>query len=389
MHLQRRILLDKLEDIIKAIRAVPGFEDFLQAPRFSTLQTAAVEGPVVIITHNKHRSDALIILYDRPPICAKLDSKFENDSLSRAKDLRKVLKNVTGAAVEVDRTLFDVLKFLWERVVSLVVAKLDELGINKQSRIWWCPTSILSALPFHAAGPIPGAQDRKRLYLINEYISSYTPTLTALINARTVITRNTGRSPLLVVSQVDETLPQAEKEVRAISKGRDWVKCLTGEQATREAVIDELREHHWIHLACHGNLDPSEPFSHWFSLSKKSGKLSLLDIVQSRLPNAELAFLSACHSAEQSSDSAHEEVIHLAAAMQFCGFRSVVGTMWVMADEDGPFIAKEFYKRMFEGESPEEGFQRSARALCEATQRLRRSKGVTLERWVNFIHIGA
>ena len=30
-----------------------------------------------------------------------------------------------------------------------------------------------------------------------------------------------------------------------------------------------------------------------------------------------------------------DEVVHFAAAMQFCGFRSVVGTLWAMEDIDG------------------------------------------------------
>lgn len=52
----------------------------------------------------------------------------------------------------------------------------------------------------------------------------------------------------------------------------------------------------------------------------------LLDIVRRQLPSAEFAFLSACHTAELAEESLADEVLHLAAAMQFCGFRSVVGT---------------------------------------------------------------
>lgn len=44
--------------------------------------------------------------------------------------------------------------------------------------------------------------------------------------------------------------------------------------------------------------------------------------------------------------SATEEVVHLAAAMHFCGFPSVVGTTWQMVDGDAPFLAQEFYKYM-------------------------------------------
>ncbi|KAI0003261.1 hypothetical protein BJV74DRAFT_812582 [Russula compacta] len=75
--------------------------------------------------------------------------------------------------------------------------------------------------------------------------------------------------------------------------------------------------------------------------------LSLLDIVRSRLPNTEFAFLSACHTAELTDESITDEALHLTAATQFCGFRSVVGTMWAMADTDGPYLARNFYKSVF------------------------------------------
>jgi CHAT domain-containing protein len=92
----------------------------------------------------------------------------------------------------------------------------------------------------------------------------------------------------------------------------------------------------------------------------------------------------------ESSDINPDEALHLAAAMQFSGFRSVVGTLWAMADIDGEDLAKEFYKSMMsEDEGREVGFRKSARALHDATRNMRRQKGMTLERWVNFVHIGA
>lgn len=61
----------------------------------------------------------------------------------------------------------------------------------------------------------------------------------------------------------------------------------------------------------------------------------LLDIVNARLPNAEFAFLSACESATGDPNTP-DEVLHLAAALQFAGFCSVAGTLWAMDDRDGP-----------------------------------------------------
>jgi hypothetical protein len=43
----------------------------------------------------------------------------------------------------------------------------------------------------------------------------------------------------------------------------------------------------------------------------------------------------------------------------------------------------------YEDREEEAGFKRSARALREATKIMRKRKGMTLERWVNFVHIGA
>ncbi|KAH9957616.1 hypothetical protein BC827DRAFT_1224879 [Russula dissimulans] len=67
---------------------------------------------------------------------------------------------------------------------------------------------------------------------------------------------------------------------------------------------------------------------------------------------------------------------HLSAAVQYCGFRSVVGTMWAMADIDGKFLAKEFYG------------SRTAEALQDAVKELRRKKRASMERWVNLVHYG-
>lgn len=75
-------------------------------------------------------------------------------------------------------------------------------------------------------------------------------------------------------------------------------------------------------------------------------RLTLLDIVRSRLSVAEFAFLSACHTAELTDVENPVEALHLAAAMQYSGFCSVVGTMWAMADIDGRDLSQRFYKAM-------------------------------------------
>jgi CHAT domain-containing protein len=85
-----------------------------------------------------------------------------------------------------------------------------------------------------------------------------------------------------------------------------------------------------------------------------------------------------------------DEVLHLAAAMQFCGFRSVVGTMWEMADTDGQGLARDFYSSVFSDTTRgARCHERTAEALRDAVVKLRRKRKTTLERWVNYVHYGA
>jgi len=173
-------------------------------------------------------------------------------------------------------------------------------------------------------------------------------------------------------------------------KARIAVTSLVSSEATPSSVLASLQGSRLAHFACHGALEAGKPFEASFKLHGGS-RLTLLDIARSRLPDAEFAFLSCCHAAETTEESVADEALHLTAAMQYCGFRSVVGTMWEMADTDGRDLAKNFYESLFSSQdSSVPYYERSAGALRDAVQRLRCNKrGITLERWVNFVHYGA
>jgi CHAT domain-containing protein len=81
---------------------------------------------------------------------------------------------------------------------------------------------------------------------------------------------------------------------------------------------------HILHLACHG-IHASDPLSS--ALVLQDGSLTIQDIMDLHLPNSMLAVLSACQTAK-GDRNAPDQAIHLAASMLFCGFRSVIGTMW-------------------------------------------------------------
>ena len=240
-------------------------------------------------------------------------------------------------------------------------------------------------------GPIPSNVSEPH-YFLDLYICSYTPTLSALIQSRK---RNSGlgssaRPSILLVAQPDPSLPTVGGEIRVVQALDTKVTNLISEAATPAAVIDGFNHHAFVHFACHGTLEANKPFEAGFELY--GGEcLKLLDIVRSHLPTAEFAFLSACHTDEVTEGSIVDDRPHLAAAVQYCGFRSVVGTMWARVDEDGRDLAANFYKALFSPSIRDEGIPhhgRSAKALRFAVKKLRR-KRITLERWVNFVHYGA
>jgi CHAT domain-containing protein len=313
-------------------------------------------------------------------------------SLTRANELRDEASGSAEAngldSVEYQDALCSVLKGLYELVGDPVIKRLQVLGVPEQSRIWWCPTSVFCSLPLHAMGPIP----HSNRYFSDLYIPSYTPSLSALIESRNTSQQVlAGKPSLLLVALPDDDLPGVKGEIKVIGKLEKWVAVtvLVSSEATPSSVTNGLRGSQLAHFACHGELETGKPFDASFKLHGGS-RLTLLEIVRSRLPDAEFAFLSCCHAAEITEESVADEGLHLTSAMQYCGFRSVVGTMWEMADTDGRDLAKNFYKSLFSSQdSSMPYYERSAGALRDAVQKLRYKRGITLERWVNFVHYGA
>ncbi|KAI0250879.1 CHAT domain-containing protein [Lactifluus subvellereus] len=386
---EQRRLVEERDTLISQVRQLPGFESFLGTPSFNTLRDAASRGPVIIINHCRWRSDILILLCDAPPSLVSTPDDFYARVNKLRTNLLDTRKTYSTSSCQYDEALRSVLNDLYTLVGQPVVSRLRKLDIPEQSRVWWCPTSTLCSLPLHAMGPIP-SDDGKERYFSDLYVTSYTPTLSALIKSRGSGALTPDRPSLLLVGRPTDNLPEASEEITVIQRILgESAHCLVSEDATLQAVMKGLQDHKFAHFACHGNLVPGRPFDAWFRLEGQD-RLTLLDIVRSHLPNAEFAFLSVCHAAELTDESVADEALHLTAAMQYCGFRSVVGTMWAMVDEDGPEVAKHFYKLMFSSEGGKvPSYMRSARALRNAVQRLRKKRGMTLERWVNYVHYGA
>ncbi|KAI9444052.1 hypothetical protein H4582DRAFT_2071649 [Lactarius indigo] len=162
---------------------------------------------------------------------------------------------------------------------------------------------------------MPRPSKSSKRYFSDLYIPSYTPSISALIESRSTSPQALDLPSLLLVALPDESLPTVWGEIEVVHKLNVPVTGLISKLATPTSREES-------HLMLLSNFTDGD-------------RLTLLDIVRSRLPNAEFAFLSCCHTAEITDESIADEALHLTAAMQYCGFRSVVVTMWAMADTDG------------------------------------------------------
>jgi tetratricopeptide (TPR) repeat protein len=303
--IKQKKLVEERDALISQIRSRPGLEGFLRAPSYATLRSAASRGPIVIVNHSVWRSDIVILFHKYLPCFIPTGETF----FARANELRDELVDTRKHGLdskEYQDALCTVLKGLYELVGEPVVQRLRGLGIPEQSRIWWCPTSVFCSLPLHAMGPIPSTEPGKPRYFSDLYIPSYTPSLSALLESRKASLQTLQKPSLLLVAQPDDSLPGVTGEINVILeralKSRVAVTGLVSSRATPSTVLEGLRGSQLAHFACHGVLETGKPFEASFKLHEGE-RLTLLEIVQSQLLDAEFAFLSCCHAAEITSES--------------------------------------------------------------------------------------
>jgi CHAT domain-containing protein len=380
---QIRQLTMQRDDVISRIRMLPDCSQFLLPPLFSDLQRAAEDGPVIIVNASQYSCDAIIILSAQDPVHIPLSDIARADVSGLSNKFQSLIRNA-GSSDNQQYEIVSVLRTLWECVVGPIVEALRELRVCTGSRIWWCPTAEFTLLPLHAAG----LYEKKSYNLSRFYISSYTPTLAALIRARQQVARTTSTPHFAAIGQgkpyEGAELAHVAAELGDIAHRVAPIlpfTSLADGDATVQRALDAFGQHQWVHLACHGMPNREKPFDSSFAMH--DGPLTITDIIRPRLQNPEFVFLSACHTTV-GYESSPDESIHLAAAMQFSGFRSVIGSMWSVDDKVIGQLVSAFYDNMVDG-SGKLDCRRAAVALHKAVKKLR---NIPLEQQIVLVHIG-
>ena len=275
--------------------------------------------------------------------------------------------------------------------------QLDQDGLwaeyGGDRRLWWCPTGALAYLPLHAAGRPGGTATATGgpSSVLDRVIPSYTPTIRALLDARQPVTPpRTGPPEITVVAMPEtpgqEDLRNAIREaelVQAAFPGQ--VEKLIGPDAVRDRVLTALAGRPWAHLACHGATDLEHPAGSALLIHDyRTAPLTVADVVRLRLRQAELAYLSACDTA-QPGVRLLDESIHLASAFQAAGYRHVIATMWPVWDRAALRAARSIYATLGRTGSAAD----SARAVHAAVCAARHRAPSTPSSWASLVHYGA
>ncbi|MEX3106138.1 CHAT domain-containing protein [Streptomyces sp. ST1015] len=378
-------IAERWDGLLDRIRDLPGFSGFLRPPRIADLRRAATGGTVVLVTVSSLGGDAVLLRpdgVDRVPLprLTRHDAETHAHALAGLEPVpgeegRVVTYVGSGGATP------ELLEWLWETIAGPVLAALGHTGPSSAGgplpRVWWVPAGPLGLLPLHAAGVRGGPSALDRV------VSSYTPTVRALLHARRRPVAET-RTQLAVTMRHTPgmaDLTGTAAEAAQLLAGRADAVALTDGDATADAVLRALPDADWVHFACHASGHPVTPSRSRLHLY--DAPLPVPEISRLGLRSGELAYLSACSTGQAGVFHA-DEAIHLASAFQLAGYRHVVATLWPVDDTVAAMAARRFYRLL--GDSPTA--DGAAHALHETTCRLRDRFPDAPDLWAPFVHSG-
>jgi hypothetical protein len=355
---------------------------FLRPATAASVLPAARSGPVVVINVTAGRSDALLVR------STGVDS-LRLPGLDAREAIHRTLEYLTASWSEMDGVLNRVLEWLWDVVAEPI---LSALGFTDRPadqgswpRMWWCPTGPLTLLPLHAAGRYTSSGAAT---VLDRVVSSYTPTLRALLSSPDTAQVKPTPPRMLVVA-LPETPGQAnlpgvnrERDLLVDRFGDDRTTVLHGVHATRDAVQRNLPLHRWVHFSCHGTQELDSPSEGGLLLH--DGRLPIKEF-RTREYRGEFAALSACKTAA-GGVSLLDEWVTLAAALTYAGYRHVVGTLWSVGDGPALRFFELVYNELCSGSTF--AADRSAFAVRNAVEVLRADAPTRPSLWSPFIHMG-
>jgi CHAT domain-containing protein len=170
------------------------------------------------------------------------------------------------------------------------------------------------------------------------------------------------------------SLPSSREEVESIAglypgSSRKFL----GEEATEEKAKSIGRDVRYLHFACHGLIDERFPLNSALALTipanlgrgQDNGLLQAWEIFEHVRVDADLVTLSACETA-LGKEMGGEGLLGLTQAFQYAGARSVLASLWGVADESTALLMKRFYGYLKAGKGKADALRLAQMDLIKA-----------------------
>lgn len=305
-----------------------------QAPNLSKIQSTARTQNATLVEYSTFE-DRIFIWVVKPTG----QITFYQSQLP-AKTKLKDLVNTTRNSITTNNS--ELTKHLQQLHQLLIAPIAKDLPLNPIDRVIILPQSELFLVPFIAL------QDARGQYLIQQHTISIAPSIQVL--ALTQAKQKSSKFKPLVVgnpimpihngSQL-KNLPGAEAEAKSISEILQ-VQPLIGAQASKQKVIQLMRQAPMIHLATHGIFEsvngniPGE-------IALTNGFLTASEIFDMRL-SADLVVLSACETGR--GNLTGDGVVGFSRSLAVAGVPSTIVSLWSVNDPSTKALMEEFYQNL-------------------------------------------
>ncbi len=281
---------------------------------------------------------------------------------------------------------------------NLLIAPIaDVLPPNPNDRVIFIPQGELFLVPF------PALQDGKGNYLIETHTILTAPSIQVLALTQQQRLRLAAQSPaartaLVVGNPVMpkvrtrageefeqlSNLPGAAQEANDVAQSLG-TQAITGAQARKAAIVQQMTNARFIHFATHGLLDDFKGLGVPGAIAlapdgtgqDNDGLLTSDEILDLKL-NAELVVLSACDTGRGRITG--DGVIGLSRSLITAGVPSIIVSLWKVPDASTAFLMTEFYKNL--QQNPDK-----AQALRQAMLTTKQTYSDPLD-WAAFTLIG-
>lgn len=366
----------ELDMIISAIRAIPGFERFLDQPSLDSIFTAAADAPIVYIAATDLGGLALIVRGgDMRSVALRWLDQLTEATLAEQVERYLEAQATPNSPIVWSATLGRTTEWLWNTVMELV---LDELAPDPRAVM--VPVGLLGLLPLHAAWTVDPATPTERRYALDRCLLSYAPNARALAAAH-VLASETPVSAALVVAEPRPVraspLPNAHPEAEAASSLIPSTHRLHHRRATRRAVCEALGSVSLVHFACHGYADLREPLEGGLVMANDE-PLTLRDLLILKL-RARLVVLSACETGLPGAELP-DEVVALPTGLLQAGAAGVIASLWSVPDERTMLLMVRLYDCLHQGLPPAEALRQAQQWLRDTTSEEKRRM---FDGWLN------